>query len=109
MSFETQKSKRLGIIIGTPLIIGSIYAVFFTDWGKDKAPEPQPVRPLKMIRIGETSLLAVREYPGKVTGFHMGILSLSLQGNSVFAYTKLDSGNHNHSPGGRLFSKSKKA
>ncbi|MHC4693567.1 MAG: efflux RND transporter periplasmic adaptor subunit [Planctomycetota bacterium] len=83
MSLEPQKSKRLGIIIGAPLIIGSIYAVFFIDWGKDKAPEPQPVRPLKMIRIGETSLPAVREYPGKVTAKDTVVLAFQVEGQVI--------------------------
>ncbi len=83
MLFEPKKSKRLGVIIGAILIIGSIYAVFFIDWGKDKAPEPQPVRPLKMIRIGETSLPAVREYPGKVTAKDTVVMAFQVEGQII--------------------------
>jgi RND family efflux transporter MFP subunit len=83
MSFEPKKSKRLGFVVGTILIIGGIYAVFFVDWRKDKAPEPQPVRPLKMIRIGETSLPAVREYPGKVTAKDTVVLAFQVEGQII--------------------------
>ena len=37
MSSEPGKSKRLGLIIGTILILGGIYAVFFIDWKREKS------------------------------------------------------------------------
>jgi multidrug efflux pump subunit AcrA (membrane-fusion protein) len=83
MSFDSKKSKLLGAFVGAILIIGSIYAVFFVDWGKDKALEPQLVRPLKMVRVGETSLPAVREYPGKVTAKDTVVLAFQVEGQVV--------------------------
>ncbi len=83
MSLEPKKSKLLGFIIGAVLMIGGIYAVFFIDWGKDKPPEPQPVRPLKMIQIGETSLPAVREYSGKVTAKDTVVMAFQVEGQII--------------------------
>ena len=83
MSQESKKSKKMGAIIGSILILGSIYAVFFVDWGKESAIEPQPIRPLKMIRIGETSLPSVREYPGKVVARDTVVLAFQVEGQVI--------------------------
>ncbi|MHC4927403.1 MAG: efflux RND transporter periplasmic adaptor subunit [Planctomycetota bacterium] len=83
MADEPKKPKRLGIIIGSILILGSVYAVFFIDWGKGKQDEPMPVRPLKIIHIGEMSTPDMREYPGKVTAKDTVIMAFQVEGQVV--------------------------
>lgn len=83
MASEFKQFNKLRIIIGSILILGGIYAVFFLDWGKKQIEEPVPVRPLKMIRIGQTSLPPVREYPGKMTAKDTVALAFQVEGQIV--------------------------
>ncbi len=83
MPTTSKKSNKPAMIIGLILILGGIYAVFFVDWGKSKAPEPMPARPLKMITVGLTSLPPGREYPGKVTAKETAALAFQVQGQIV--------------------------
>ena len=83
MSSKPKSSRLLGVIVGSLLIAGSIYAVFFVEWGTETVEEPPPVRPLKMIRVGETSLPAVREYPGKVTARDTVVLAFQVEGQVI--------------------------
>jgi RND family efflux transporter MFP subunit len=83
MAFEPKKSRLLGLLFGAILIIGGIYAVFFIDWRKEKPPEPQLVRPLKMVQIGQISLPTVREYPGKVTAKDTVIMAFQVEGQII--------------------------
>jgi RND family efflux transporter MFP subunit len=76
---EQNKSRKIGTILGLVLAVGGIYGVFFVDWKKEKAEEPLPVRPLKMITVGEEVSYQIRKYPGKVAsmervrlGFQVG-------------------------------------
>ena len=83
MSAKPKSSRLLGVVIGTLLIGGGIYTVFFVDWQKEVVEEAQPVRPLKMIQVGETSLPAVREYPGKVTAKDTVELAFQVEGQII--------------------------
>jgi len=83
MSSKSKSSRLLAAIVGALLIAGSIYAVFFVEWGTETVEEPPPVRPLKMIRVGETSLPAVREYPGKVTAKDTVELAFQVEGQII--------------------------
>jgi multidrug efflux system membrane fusion protein len=83
MSLESKQSKKLRIVVGAVLIIVAVFAVFFVDWGKDQKAEPPPVRPLKMIRIGQTSLPPVREYPGKMTAKDTVAIAFQVGGQIV--------------------------
>jgi len=83
MSSKPKSSRLLGVIIGTLLIAGSIYAVFFVEWGTESVAEPQPVRPLKMIQVGATSLPGVREYPGKVTAKNTVEMAFQVEGQVI--------------------------
>ena len=83
MSSKPKSSRLLGVIVGALLIAGSVYAVFFVDWGTEIVEEVQPVRPLKMLRVGATSLPAVREYPGKVTARDTVELAFQVEGQII--------------------------
>jgi RND family efflux transporter MFP subunit len=78
-----KKSKRLRFIVGSILILGGIYAVFFIDWSKEEEPAPQLIRPLKILQVGETSLPSVRKYPGKVTAKDTAVLAFQVEGQII--------------------------
>lgn len=83
MPLDTRKSKKLGVLIGGILILAGVWAVFFVDWKKEKPEEPQPVRPLKMFHVGQTSSPAERDYPGKVTAKDTVVLAFQVEGQVV--------------------------
>lgn len=83
MALESKQSKKLRIIVGAVLIIGGVFAVFFVDWGKEQKAESPPVRPLKMIKIGQTSLPPVREYPGKMSAKDTVVRAFQVEGQVV--------------------------
>lgn len=83
MASESKKINKLRIVIGLIFILGGICAVFFVKWGKEQAQEPMPIRPLKMIHIGQTSLPPVREYAGKMAAKETAILAFQVEGQIV--------------------------
>jgi RND family efflux transporter MFP subunit len=77
---EQKKSRKIGTILGLILALGGIYGVFFVDWKKDKVEEPPPVRPLKMITVGESVSHQIRKYPGKVAAMDRVRLGFQVDG-----------------------------
>ncbi|MHC5061917.1 MAG: efflux RND transporter periplasmic adaptor subunit [Planctomycetota bacterium] len=77
---EQKQSKKIGIILGLILVAGGIYGVFFVEWKKEKVEEPSPIRPLKMIKIGESVSYPIRKYPGKVTALKRVRLAFQVDG-----------------------------
>jgi multidrug efflux system membrane fusion protein len=74
------KSRIIGTIIGLLLILGGVYGVFFVDWRRQTLEEPPPIRPLKMITIGDSVPGPVRKYPGKVAAVKEVSLAFQVDG-----------------------------
>lgn len=74
------QSRKIATILGLVLIAGAIYGVFFVDWKKEKVEEPPPVRPLKLITIGESTSGQIRKYPGKVAAMNRVKLGFQVNG-----------------------------
>jgi RND family efflux transporter MFP subunit len=74
------KSRIIGTIIGLVLILGGVYGVFFVDWKRQTLEEPPPIRPLKMITIGDSAPGPVRKYPGKVAAIKEVSLAFQVDG-----------------------------
>jgi multidrug efflux system membrane fusion protein len=56
----------VGRLIGLVLVLGAIAAVVFVDWQPAVEPTPEPIRPLKTMKISSAQTAAVRNYPGRV-------------------------------------------
>ena len=80
MASKSIAKTGLRMVIGGAVIAGVVYAVFFVDWRKKPAPEPQPVRPLKMFTLGRRSAPPVRDYPGKVAAKDKAVLAFQVSG-----------------------------
>ena len=59
-------SRLIGIVIGAVMVAAAIVAVFFFQMDRNPPDEPEPIRPLKTMVVGEAMESVGRKYPGKI-------------------------------------------
>lgn len=77
------KSKMGRAIIGLLIVAAGIYSVFFGDWKKEHPEADAPIRPLKVISVGESRSNPIRKYPGKVSALDRVTLGFQVDGPLV--------------------------
>ena len=77
---KINKSYKAGVIATLVLAAVAIYAGFFMDWKKGAAKTTPPIRPLKMITVGESRSNPIRRYPGRVSALNRVRLGFQVDG-----------------------------
>lgn len=77
---DASKSKKIRIGAGVAIVAVGVYSAFFIDWKKEPAEAAVPVRPLKILTVGESLSNPIRKYPGKVSALDRVSLAFQVDG-----------------------------